>query len=126
VILTRQSVEASARPQAAPPRCTPLATQAPRPPYPSGSPLQALLTHSPSSLLACTPPLLPLRPQIRRLEALARSPVYDAFGGVAAAAPLLRAFGAQRPFLATAEAAVADHTRAAITGAAVTAYQLGS
>ncbi|GIL44888.1 hypothetical protein Vafri_2343, partial [Volvox africanus] len=60
--------------------------------------------------------------EVRRLEALALSPVYGAFGAVAEAAPLVRAFGVQPYFLATAVAAVTRHQRAAITSGAASAW----
>ncbi len=54
--------------------------------------------------------------EVRRLEALALSPVYGAFGAVAGAAPAIRAFAAQEHFAARAAAAITAHQRAAITG----------
>lgn len=54
--------------------------------------------------------------EVRRLEALALSPVYGAFGAVAGAAPAIRAFAAQEHFAERAAAAITAHQRAAITG----------
>nr|ARO50105.1 multidrug resistance-associated protein [Yamagishiella unicocca] len=60
--------------------------------------------------------------EIRRLDALALSPVYGAFGGVAEAAPIIRAFGVQRHFLDRAVQAVTQYQRAAITAGAATSW----
>lgn len=54
--------------------------------------------------------------EVRRLEALALSPVYGAFSQAQQAAPALRAFDAQQAFLATCTAAVRVYQRACISG----------
>ncbi|KXZ50983.1 hypothetical protein GPECTOR_14g225 [Gonium pectorale] len=60
--------------------------------------------------------------EVRRLEALALSPVYGAFGGLAEAAPVVRAFSAQAHFYGAAVRAVSRHQRAAITSGAASAW----
>ncbi|KAL4856242.1 ABC transporter C family member 13 [Chlorella vulgaris] len=56
--------------------------------------------------------------ELRRLDAVARSPVYSVFSEALSGGPTIRAFAAQPHFLASAEAAVAAQQRAAVSSAA--------
>ncbi|PSC76164.1 ABC transporter C family member 13 isoform X1 isoform A [Micractinium conductrix] len=56
--------------------------------------------------------------ELRRLEAVAKSPVYTAFSEALSGGPTIRAFNGQRHIMAAAEAAVAAQQRAAVAGVA--------
>ncbi|MEW5311310.1 MAG: hypothetical protein WDW38_003037 [Sanguina aurantia] len=60
--------------------------------------------------------------EVRRLESLALSPVYCAFGEATHAAVSIRAFGAQHHFSRACQTLVRGHQRASLTGAAVSTW----
>ena len=60
--------------------------------------------------------------ELRRLDAVAKSPVYTAFTEALSGGPTIRAFAAQPHFLSEAEAAVEAQQRAAVASAAASSW----
>eukprot|EP00887_Chlorella_sp_A99_P004434 scaffold30.g4434.t1 len=60
--------------------------------------------------------------ELRRLDSIARSPIYSLFGEALAGGASIRAFGAQRQFMASAEAAVAAQQRAGLAALAASCW----
>lgn len=59
---------------------------------------------------------------MRRLSAVSLSPIYSSFSEAAAAAPSIRAYALQQPFMDDHERRVGDYQRASLSSAAAAAW----